>query len=147
VFSDDLPDAGSYHSRPAASSSSSRAGRSPSPEISLEALRRRDREKAVAQGKQYARAPTSFKDNLSMASLSATTRKRSRTPPPKPRDNKPALPTVEETGGRKPQLTEEQKQARAALMAKYGDAASQKELQAKRTNRKDGDDDIIRLGL
>jgi len=146
VFSDLLADT---TSRGAPRGSSSRGGaRSPSPEVSLEALRRRDREKAVAQGKQYARPPSTYKDNLSMASLSATTRKRSRSPPPRPRDTAPALPTVDEDARRKPQLSEEQKAARAKLMAKYGDAASQKDLAMKRANRKDDEDaDVIRLGL
>lgn len=77
VFSD-LPGGGgrSYHSSSAAAGRA--RARSPSPEVSLEALRRKEREEAVAQGKDYARRPSSYKNSLSMSLISGTARRRSR---------------------------------------------------------------------
>jgi hypothetical protein len=67
-----------------------------------------------------------------------------RTPPPKPRD-RPALPVIEE-GPKRSQLSEEEKAKRAALLQKYGNAASHKDTQAKREQKME-DDDIVRLGM
>jgi pre-mRNA-splicing factor 38B len=160
---DDLPPA---RSRDSASSSSSShhshrdyrpshrsRSPSPSPEARLQSMIQRDRESSVAQGKDYARKTQSFQVGLSMSSLSATTRKRSRTPPPRiernsNRENAASSPT---TVPQKPVMSEEAKAARAALIQKYGDSASQKEkilANAKGGSKnEEEDDDIIRLGM
>lgn len=150
VFSDLPPILGHSSSSYAAasSSSSSRArARSPSPEVSLAALLRKERESSVAQGKDYARRPTSFKDSLSMSLLTGTTRKRSRTPPPVRRPEAASLAPIEEAAApAKPVLSDEQKAARQAILAKYGDAGSSRPAPKKRSAA-DDDDDIIRLGM
>ena len=52
----------------------------PPPNV-LEEFRKRERAKALASGKDYARRPTSYKSSLSLRFETSTGRKRSRSPP------------------------------------------------------------------
>mmetsp|Transcript_13741 Transcript_13741/g.39594 ORF Transcript_13741/g.39594 Transcript_13741/m.39594 type:complete len:704 (+) Transcript_13741:69-2180(+) len=84
----------------------------------MEEFRKRERNKALASGKDYARRPTSYKSALS-AKILQSTRKKSRSPSPnrQPRDeDKRRSPSPEQEDRKEPSL--EHKQKMAQLMEK-----------------------------
>jgi len=86
--------------------------------------RRRQREKAVASGKDYARRPTSYKSSLSLRLEVGTTRKRSKSPSPgrAQRENRQRSPSADECKKKEPSL--EHKLKIAQLMERYTKGAS-----------------------
>lgn len=97
--------------------------------MDLEAIiRQRERDQALAVGRDYAKRPTSYKTSLSTPLEVGTARKRSRSPPPvsyrSSRRTTKRSPSPEVKKKKKP--SKEHLEKMAKLREQYGDASANK---------------------
>lgn len=101
--------------------------RNSSPDLD-EIIKRKERDEALAVGRDYAKRPTSYKTSLSIPMQIGTNRKRSRTPPIR-RHTSGRRRRRSESPSRKPKAkpkSKEYMQKMAKLKERYGDASAAK---------------------
>eukprot|EP00922_Rhytidocystis_sp_ex-Travisia-forbesii_P048503 GHVS01072241.1.p1 GENE.GHVS01072241.1~~GHVS01072241.1.p1 ORF type:complete len:634 (-),score=127.25 GHVS01072241.1:199-2100(-) len=123
----------------------SRAKQPKTQEELLEEFRRREREKALASGKDYARRPTSYKSSLSLKIEMGTTRRKSRSSSPLAvAPSSSASRRAPSPEKKKVEPSVEHRQKMAQLMQKYNRGAADE--QGKRNTRDVETPDVMRLG-